>query len=336
MAISSKDRLKLFYECFAGEDLALILINADPDAIASAMAVKRLLWRRVLGVTIGHVNAIERPDNLAMIRLTGVKMRPYEELDFTRFTRTVLVDSQPDHHELFSNHPPDVIIDHHPDSGMRAPYTDIRPNYGATASIMTEYLRAARIKPSVKLASGLCYAIKTDTSNFEREAQIEDVRAFQFLFRHANTHMVRKIEQSELKLEFLKYYRIALEHMRRRKGKCYAHVGRVKSPDVLVLIADFFMRVSTVTWSVVSGRCDKKLIVVIRNDGIRKNAGNLVKDSFRHLGSAGGHKTMARAEIPMATLKKRIDIQDEDKIALWVIRQIERASSRKRAKDKNG
>jgi nanoRNase/pAp phosphatase (c-di-AMP/oligoRNAs hydrolase) len=336
MTISSKDRLKLFYECFAGEDLVLILINADPDAIASAMAVRRLLWRRVLGVTIGHVNAIERPDNLAMIRLTGVKLHPYTELDFKRFTRTVLVDSQPDHHELFSSLSPEVIIDHHPDSGARAPYTDIRPHYGAAASIMTEYLRAARIKPSVKLASGLCFAIKTDTSNFEREAQIEDVRAFQFLFRHANTHMIQKIEQSELKLEFLKYYRIALEQMRRRKGKCYAHVGRVTSPDVLVLIADFFMRVASVTWSVVSGRCDKKLIVVIRNDGIRKNAGNLVKDSFRILGSAGGHKTMARAEIPIATLKKRIDTQDEEKIGLWVIRQIERASSRKPDKDENG
>ena len=45
---------------------------------------------------------------------------------------------------------------------------------------------------------------------------------------------------------------------------------------------------------------------------------------------------MARAEIPISKLRKRIDHHDRDKVDLWVIRQIERASSRKREKDKNG
>ena len=108
-------------------------------------------------------------------------------------------------------------MDHHPDTGVQAPFVDIRSKYGATASIMTEYLRAAKIKPSTKLATGLFYGIKTDTDNFVRQTLIEDIRAFQFLYRHANLHLVNKIERSELRLGFLKYFEIAIANQRVRK-----------------------------------------------------------------------------------------------------------------------
>jgi nanoRNase/pAp phosphatase (c-di-AMP/oligoRNAs hydrolase) len=89
-----------------------------------------------------------------------------------------MVDSQPDHHDSLLNMAPDVIIDHHPVSSVSdAPFMDIRPKYGAAASILVEYLRAANIKPSAKLATALYYAIKTDTSNFERKTRLEDLTA---------------------------------------------------------------------------------------------------------------------------------------------------------------
>lgn len=329
MTISATERLRRFYDQFAGDDHVLIVINADPDAIASAKAIKRLLWRKVSSVTISNINVIKRPDNIAMIRLLGVTLVPIDEIDTNRFSRFVIVDSQPEHNEIFKKIKPDVIIDHHPETGVRAPYLDIRPKYGATASMLTEYLRAARIKPSAKLATGLFHAIKTDTGNFERQTQIEDVRAFQFLYRHANIHLVRKIEQSELRLDFLKYFKIALANMRRRKGRIFVHLGPVINPDVCVLIADFFMRIDSVSWSIVSGFYNKTLILVFRNDGVRKNAGRLAQQSFGLLGSAGGHKSMARAEIPIADLKPLVDHQDEKKVLQWIIRQIEKRAAKK-------
>jgi len=328
MTISATERLRRFYDQFAGDDHVLIVINADPDAIASAKAIKRLLWRKVSSVTISNINVIKRPDNLAMIRLLGVSLVHIDEIDVSLFSRFVIVDSQPEHHEAFKKFNPDVIVDHHPETGARAPYLDIRPKYGATASILTEYLRAARIKPSAKLATGLFHAIKTDTGNFERQTQIEDVRAFQFLYRHANIHLVRKIEQSELRLDFLKYFKIALANMRRRKGRIFVHLGPVINPDVCVLIADFFMRIDTVSWSIVSGFYNKTLILVFRNDGVRKNAGRLAQQSFGLLGSGGGHKSMARAEIPIADLKPLVDHQDEKKVLEWIIGQIEKRAGK--------
>jgi len=326
MTLSAAEKLRRFYDQFSGEDNVLIVINADPDAIASAMAVKRLLWRKVSGVTISNINIIKRPDNIAMIRLLGVELVPIKDIVKDRFTRFVIVDSQPDHNEIFAEFPPDVVIDHHPETDVHANFSDIRPKYGATASIMTEYIRAAKIKPSAKLSTGLFYAIKTDTYNFERQTLIEDVRAFQFLYRYANIHLARKIEQSEIRLDFLKYFKSALENRRMRKGKIFAHLGTVVNPDICVLIADFFMKINSANWSIVSGLYNKKLVIVFRNDGLRKDAGKVAKLSF---GSGGGHKSMARAEIPFTDLKEVVDYKDEKKLLRWIINKIEKKAGKK-------
>jgi len=324
MSPSASEKLRRFYDQFSSNDHVLILINADPDAIACAMAVKRLLWRKVGGITISNINVIKRPDNLAMIRLLGVNLVHVDEIGKNEFSKTVIVDSQPDHHESFARFRHDVIIDHHPDTAVDAPFLDIRPKYGAAASIMTEYLRAAKIRPSAKLATGLFLGIKTDTDNFERKTQIEDVRAFQYLFKYANIHLTRKIEQAELRLDFLKYFKIALQNRHMRKGKVFVHLGTVANPDVCVLIADFFMRVNSVTWSIISGVYEKKLIVIFRNDGIRRDAGKVAQKSFGLFGSAGGHKSMARAEMPVADLKEHTDFKDDKKLLRWIINRIEK------------
>ena len=60
MSRSIPEKLRRFYDQFSGNDHVLIMINADPDAIASAMAVSRLLWRKVLNVTISHIASIGR------------------------------------------------------------------------------------------------------------------------------------------------------------------------------------------------------------------------------------------------------------------------------------
>jgi nanoRNase/pAp phosphatase (c-di-AMP/oligoRNAs hydrolase) len=329
MPFSASEKLRRFYGQFKADDNVLIVISADPDAIACAMAVKRLLWRKTASVAIASINIIQRPDNLAMVKLLGVNLVLLDKLDPKQFNRFVIVDSQPNHNEAFSRFKFDVIIDHHPDTGIKAPFQDIRPNYGATATMMTEYLRAAKIKPSVRLATGLFHAIKTDTSNFERQTLIEDLKAFQFLFRHSNIHLARKIELAELRLDFLKYYKIALNTMSKRKNRIFSHLGPVPNPDICVLIADFFMRIESVDWSIISGLYDNKLIVIFRNDGLRKNAGKVAKESFGVIGSAGGHQSMARAEISLDAIKNLCDYKDEQKLLRWIIQQIQKKAGKK-------
>ncbi|MDJ0720230.1 MAG: DHH family phosphoesterase [Desulfobacterales bacterium] len=320
----NRKRLQLFYDRFVGGDHVLILMTADPDAMASAMAAKRLLWRKVSSIALAHTNVIRRPDNLAMIRLLGIDLQHVDDIHIEDYSRFVLLDSQPSHHEFFEGLTFDVIIDHHPDTAPAAGFKDIRPSYGATATLMTEYLRAARIKPSKKLATALFHGIKTDTRNFERQTQIEDVVAFQYLFRYANIPLARHIEKADLQMNFLKYFRRAIDDRRLRKGKMFVHLGAVHNPDICVLVAEFFMRIDTVQWSIVSGVCDKRLTVVFRNDGLRRNAGQVAHESFGAFGSAGGHRTMARGELPLATLPETVDTRDTRKFTNWLIQRVQK------------
>ncbi len=325
---STREKLQRFYDQFSSDDQVLIVINADPDAIASAMAIKRLLWRKVVSVTIANVNVIDRPDNLSMLRLLGINLIHVDQIEAARYNRVIMVDSQPSHHEKLTAFAPHVIIDHHPDTGVSAPFVDIRPQYGAVATILTEYLKSAKIKPSAKLATGLMHAIKTDTSDFQRQTLMEDLRAFQFLFKHANIALARRIEQADLRLEYLRFFKRAIENKVVRKEKLYTHLGQVPNPDICVLTADFLMRIDTVDWTIVSGIADKRLIIIFRNDGLRKNAGHLVQKSFGSLGSAGGHKSAARAEISITDLKPLVDIKDTRQLLNWIIAVIDKKSGR--------
>jgi nanoRNase/pAp phosphatase (c-di-AMP/oligoRNAs hydrolase) len=317
-----KERLRRLLGLFSREDRLLILINPDPDAMASAMALKRLLWRKVFSTTIAGVEKITRPDNLAMVRLLKLDLIPVKEVDRSQFTRFALVDSQPNHHQAFQGIDYDVIMDHHPETGVTARFSDIRPQFGATSTIMTQYLRAAKIKPSAKLATGLFYGIKTDTMNFQRKALIDDVDAFQFLFHYVNVHLAQRIEQAEMTIDFLKYYRIALEQMRRRRHRIYAHLGPVRNTDVCVSIADFFMKIHDTAWSIVSAIYQGRLVIIVRTDGIRKDGGKLLAEKFGQLGSAGGHKAAARAEIPVESLKDQVDFKDSKAVSRWITRRL--------------
>jgi nanoRNase/pAp phosphatase (c-di-AMP/oligoRNAs hydrolase) len=323
MTVSATERLRKFQAVFKNDDQVLVLINADPDAIGAALAVKRLLWRKVASVSIASVNTVKRPDNVAMVELLGVKLLRAADVAKSAFTRFVIVDSQPEHHELFQKFECDVIIDHHPVGKAKADFVDIRPEYGATCSMLTEYVKAAKIRPSVKLATALFLGIKTDTNDFQRKAFGEDVKAFQFLFKYINLNLVQKIEYAEINPGFLKYFQLAFNTRVMRRGRVYIHLGHVGTPDVCVLIADFFLKVKGVGWTFVSGIFGKKLVVIFRNDGLRKNAGKLAETAFGKLGSAGGHKGMARAEIPLAALTGLVDPDQDRKMLKWLIDRVD-------------
>ena len=145
--------------------------------------------------------------------------------------------------------------------------------------------------------------IKVDTQNFQRQTvQPSDGIGFRYLFNIANLNLVRKFELSALRRSELKYFRIALAEVKSSKGKAFAHLGKVGTPDIIVIIADFFNHVEGFDWVLVSGQYGDKLVVIFRCDGYRKNAGKLAKKMFGQYGSAGGHREAARAEVPLKNL----------------------------------
>jgi nanoRNase/pAp phosphatase (c-di-AMP/oligoRNAs hydrolase) len=150
---ADRERLAAFLKVFHGDDRALIVLNADPDAIASAAVVKRILWRHVSQVTVTAVNHMKRPDNLRLLDLLKLTLEPWSPALPPAFSKLVMVDSQPDHTPQTKDLPFNAVIDHHPPTPLdvRAPapdYVDIRPDIGANTSILAGYLKAAKRKPN--------------------------------------------------------------------------------------------------------------------------------------------------------------------------------------------
>jgi nanoRNase/pAp phosphatase (c-di-AMP/oligoRNAs hydrolase) len=303
--LSNKERLRCFLQLFKRDDKVLVVIVADPDAMASAQAIKRLLSRRVEEIAIAHPNEIKRLDNLVMKDLLKIPLQRLRSTKKDNYTKFVLLDSQPTHNPDLSSMTYDAVIDHHPISdGWGAPFVDIRPEYGATSSMLTEYLKAAGIKPSVFLATSLFYGIKVDTQNFTKETAQADVLCFQYLFKRINRQLLNRIETANMRRSELKFFRIALENMRVSKKRAYAHLGKVGNPDILVVVADFLTHVHDIGWVILSGRYAEKLVVIFRCDGYKKDAGKLAARVFGEIGSAGGHRQSARAEIPLKNLSE--------------------------------
>ena len=327
--MNNREKLKRFFRLFDASSKVLIVINADPDAIASAMAVKRLLWRKVCEVCIAYFNKISRPDNLAMIEYTEPGLVKLDEIKQENFNRFVVVDSQPDHNERFAPFSYDAIIDHHPLTCDTARFSDIRSGYGACASILTEYLKSKKIKPSAELAAALMLGIKTDTADFTRQASLKDIKAFQYLYQFADNNIVTKVQRAALTQEDLDFLGSAIKQRKIYNNRVFFHARNITKPDELVVVADFFLTLSRINWSVISGIYDKKLIVIIRNDGLRKGAGNTAKEAFARYGSAGGHKTMARAELDIKLIRKEIRTVSKKVLGDWIISSIERTAGKK-------
>lgn len=307
-SISLADKCRKLQEIISPEDSLAVLINADPDAMASAMALQRFFWRRVKKTSIYRINVIKRADNLAMSKLLKINHKYIRKLDKSEITKWAIVDSQPHHSEQFGKYRFDIIIDHHPvgpDSIGR--FVDVKDDYGATSTIMTEYLRAAGIQPSPRLATALFYGIKTDTNNFVRDSSPADINAFRYLYQFVNMNIIKKIESSEMTKKTLGSFRTATDNLTFVKDMAFIHMGKVDNPDLLVIIADFFLKMAEATWAVVSGIYGQKLVIILRNAGFHLDAGRMAKKLFGDYGSAGGHRGAARVEIHLSDIKKDSD-----------------------------
>lgn len=313
--VTQKMRYRKLIDMVSYVDKLGIAIVADPDAIASALTLKRLFWRKAKNIVICRVNAIKRSDNLALIKSLNITLPYIKQIDTTEVTKWATVDAQPHHHKYLRNKHFHILIDHHiPFPYPDIPFKDIRENYGAASSIMTEYLRAAGITPSARLATALFYGIKTDTDNFSRTSISSDIKAFRYLYPYVNLHIIKKIESSEINKQNIAAFRMAFEALQLIDDAAFIHMGEVADTDTLVIVADFFIKMAEASWCLTSGIHGQKIIIIFRYAGFRCHAGKVAARLFSNVGSAGGHSSAARAEIPLSVLKKKnimiTDIKD--------------------------
>src|SRR5215472_15207775 len=286
------------------ERLLILLHNdPDPDALASGLAIRNVLHRTKTTAIIGAVQGVTRPENLRMVNLLDIHVEPVTPESVKEYDRVVMVDVQPHYFGGLIDRA-DLIIDHHPEQpGYTSVFKDIRPDYGSTSTILTEHLRAVDVNISERTATAMLYAIKSDTLFFNRQTNRVDLEAFSYLYPLADAAMIRKMEGAEITLERLEYVMNAYRGGTLTDQVFCAFLGQTPREDFIPYVADFFLQVEDVKWTIIAGIVGESLVVSVRNLGYTKNAGEFVRRYFADIGSAGGHRAMAKAVVPMTAFR---------------------------------
>jgi nanoRNase/pAp phosphatase (c-di-AMP/oligoRNAs hydrolase) len=289
-------------EFAAGGGVVPILIHEDPDpdAVSSALAVVALLGAGVERTPIVTFRELTRPENRRMVDLLRIRVTTITREELRAFERVITVDTQP--RGLQSNgHPRFAVVDHHPvEEGYDAEFTDIRPEYGATATMLTEYLRAVSDGPGPSLATALLFGIRTDTDGLSRAVSPADVDAYAFLQERADLQLVRRFERPSFAVETVHRFGDALRHADCEDDLCVSALGRLATEEAHLLadVADFCLGIEHVTWSVAAALLGDDVVLTIRHAGTGSGAGALARALARQGGRGGGHATMARAALP--------------------------------------
>jgi nanoRNase/pAp phosphatase (c-di-AMP/oligoRNAs hydrolase) len=290
-----------------GDRVAIMLQDdPDPDAMASAMALRTLLGRNKLTTPLFSFKPVTRPENRTMVHLLEIDIEPAETAELDEYDKIAMVDVQPAFFgdKLTRAH---IIIDHHPNyEPSDAPFVDVRTKYGATSTIMTEYLICADERISERLATALLYGIRSDTLALSRRVTDDDLQAFVTLYPLANYNMLKQIERPELPAEFARILSRALARIEVVDGLAVLNLGQVARDDIIVQVADFCLQFEGTEWVAVAGKLGSDLVIAVRNYGMSgDNAGEAVKNLFADIGSAGGHRNMAKAVIKQTAWRRR-------------------------------
>jgi len=305
----SLTRLKVqqYQRFFSDADRVLMLLHndPDPDAMASGLALRNVLRRNRQTAVIAALQGATRPENLRMQNLLDIQVEIITPQQLGGFDRIAMVDVQP-HYFGEAFHRVDLVIDHHPEQpGYSAVFKDIRPNYGSTSTILTEHLRAVDEHISERTATAMLYAIKSDTLFFNRQANRVDLEAFSYLYPLADAAMIRKMEGAEITMERLEYVLKAKQNGQMVEQVFCSFIGASPREDFIPYVADFYLQLEDVKWTIVSGIVNDSLVMSVRNLGYSRNAGEFVRKYFAAIGSAGGHRSMAKAVVPLAAFRDK-------------------------------
>lgn len=281
-----------------GRWLVLTHDNPDPDALASASVLSRLLQQRFgRRVTCAYGGIIGRAENREMVRVLKLDFSHLRHLSFSNYAHFALVDTQPKtgNNQLPGDITPDLVFDHHPvrRATQSAPFYDIRTEYGATATLLSEYLAAAEVEPTKALATAVVYAIRSETQDFRRESAGPDKRLYDELLPKVTKRDLAKIQLSRQPLAYFHTLHQALENLSSVDTLVLSHLGEVEQPDIVPEIADLLLRLEGKTWSMATGLFGDRVYLSLRTTNVRADAGRIMRKLVGRNGKGGGHGMIA-------------------------------------------
>ena len=294
------------------EDAKILIVchdNPDPDALASALAMKHLCDSLGHSSTIIHGGMIEHQQNRAMVKLLEMDIRKlildWEIEDLLNESDVVIcVDfSHPGANNILpSTCVPHIVIDHHP-SEVR-PAGDVilvRSEFAATSSLIASVLMNSGVEMNSNVATALAFGIRTDTLGFTRSFNAVDLRALSWLGAWIDWDLMRSFESPPRTQDVLSIFKQALKDATLNDGLMLVPISEMADRDALSQVADFLLPTEGVEIVVSYGVRMSKVILSARSTSENVHLGKILSKTFAK-GSAGGHKELAGGQIPFEEL----------------------------------
>ena len=284
--------------------------NPDPDAIASGLTLKRICKFCDVESSIYYGGTISHQKNRALVNLLDINLiniKTKEEVmkAVKSAGKIALIEASiPSKNNILPLEvTPNLIFDHHQMdiSSVKGDFVDIQPDIGATATMMTKYIRQLNIKPDISLATALLYGIRTDTKEFTRNTTLDDFEAAGYLSPLVDTTVMSQLEFPPMRLETLDIIGRAIRNKRIRGSYLVSFVEFISDRDALPQAAEMMLQLEGVYTVLVFGINGDKVQLSARSSDTRVNLGLILQSAFGELNS-GGHATMAAGSINLGIL----------------------------------
>lgn len=280
-------------------------VYPDPDAIASAHALAYLLRSKLPKATITAAakGTNQCGINAGFSQLAGADVVEWDDAKFASYDAVVLLDAQAN----FSTSPlpagvvPTAVIDHHKSRGRRQKlgFSDIRPDVGASASIVFSYLSEMKVPILPNLAAMLLYGIETDLAGVAGHPGELDNMAISNLTLLADTRRLYQMRYTSLPAEFYVNFGRGISEAQYAGKVLGTYLGEVDSPAMPAVVADFLLRFEGISWVLVAAVHRERIVLSLRTNDPKISAGEMMRKLTRHLGEGGGHRTKAGGTIPL-------------------------------------
>ncbi len=278
--------------------------NPDPDSIAAAVALRKIANSLAdVQCYITHGGTVGRAENRALVRYLCLNLHDCDKIEFYNFDLIAMVDTQPGtgNNSLSSDLWPDIVIDHHPcrKQTRQIPFSDVRKSYGATSTILAEYLDWLKIIPDNQLATALLYAIRSDTQDLGRDTAAADIRAIERLYPLANKRMLSEIQRGEVPRGYYQMLADALKNARACGPAIVTGLGNIDNPDMIAEVADLLLRTEEINFTMCTGFAQQKMFISVRSSNEQKDADTVMHKIVARRGAGGGHRAYAGGQIPL-------------------------------------
>jgi len=276
--------------------------NPDPDSLAAALGLGRLIEHEIgAKVTLAHGGIVGRAQNRAMVEQLKMPLAEIDGIKPDDFDAIGLVDSQPEtgNNSLPPGHRIDVVVDHHPPraGSARAPWCDIRPELGATSTIVFEYLRDRHLPLDPTLATAIMFALRTETRDLGRESTDAERRAYIELMPLVDHSMLYRMTHPKVSREHFAALDRALRSAQVFGDIVAVNLGALGYPDMVAEIADLLLAYEGARFVLCIGQYGGSAYLSLRTEASDARAGSVMRHIVGAEGAAGGHGTMAGARL---------------------------------------